>query len=100
MNVYEIIKRPILTEKVGLMSQQASGSNCYFFEVDKRANKIDIRRAVEAVFKVSVTDVHTITVHGKPKRNPRARSAIKMPDWKKAVVTLKKGDKIEFGAKA
>jgi large subunit ribosomal protein L23 len=87
---HEIIKGPVMTEKA---STQMAG-NKYSFRVNQRANKIAIKRAVEEAFKVTVTDVNTATMRGK---NKRVRWQIgKTPDWKKAIVTLKEGDKIEY----
>lgn len=86
-----IIKWPVITEKAsGSMDEGGK----YAFAVDIRANKIEIRKAVEAAFKVKVTKVNTVSMRGKLKR---VRWQIgKTPDWKKAIVTLKKGDKIEY----
>lgn len=97
MNIYNVIKKPLITEKA---TGQAEKANQYTFEVVREATKIDVRRAIEAVFKVDVLDVRTVTVHGKPKRNPRARSKTRTANWKKSVVTLKKGDKIDFASGA
>ncbi|MBI2876750.1 MAG: 50S ribosomal protein L23 [Candidatus Tectomicrobia bacterium] len=88
---YQIIRRPLVTEKSINMKE---GSNCVAFEVDLRANKNEIRRAVEKIFGVTVLDVNTLKVLGKIK-GFRTRKG-KRPDWKKAYVTLKPGDKIEF----
>jgi large subunit ribosomal protein L23 len=87
----EIIRRPLVTEKSG---QQKETGNQYVFEVRKDANKIEIHKAVEQLFKVKVLQVHTLNVLGKEKRVGRKYG--KRPDWKKAVVTLKEGDRIEF----
>ena len=87
---YDIIIRPIITEKSSRMMSQ----NKYSFEVLKDANKIEIRRAVEDVFKVKVSSVHTINVHSKPKRMGRFIGRSRA--WKKAVVTLLPGQRIEF----
>ena len=87
----EIIRRPLVTEK---SAQQKEAKNQYVFEVLKDANKIEIQRAVEQLFKVKVVEVHTLNVLGKLKRLGRRYG--KRPDWKKAVVTLKEGDRIEF----
>lgn len=89
-NSHDIIVRPIITEKSNRMMSQ----NKYSFEVLRAANKIDIRRAVEDVFKVKVSSVHTISVHSKPKR--RGRFVGKTRSWKKAIVTLLPGSRIEF----
>ncbi len=87
----EIIRRPLVTEKSG---QQKETNNQYVFEVRKDANKIEVQQAVERLFKVKVLQVHTLNVLGKEKRVGRKYG--KRPDWKKAVVTLKEGDRIEF----
>ena len=90
-NIYEIIKRPILTEKTTIQKEEA---NKITFEVDRRANKIEIKQAVEKIFKVKVVDVNTMMVRGKVKRVGKFKG--KRPDWKKAVVTLKPGEQIPF----
>ena len=88
---YELIKRPIITEKTNI---QKEAQNQVTFEVDKRSNRIEIQRAVEKIFNVKVADVHTMHVKGKIKR--RGRILGKRRDWKKAVVTLMPGERIEF----
>ena len=90
MNLFEILRRPLVTEK----STKLSERNQYVFEVDKRSNKDQVRLAVEKAFKVGVISVNIISVPGETKR--MGRRAIKRPSWKKAVVTLKEGDKIQF----
>jgi large subunit ribosomal protein L23 len=91
MNSHDVIKKPVLSEKSSGLSEK---ENKYFFHVDRRANKIDIRKAVEELFSVKVAAVNTVMMRGKKKR---VRYHLgKTSDWKKAVVTLKKGDKIEF----
>ena len=90
MQMHEVIKKPLITEKNAAL--QAQGK--YAFEVDKRANKNQVKEAVEAGFKVTVTTVNMVTMHGKSKR--MGRRLVQTPDWKKAVVTLKAGDKIEL----
>ena len=88
-DVYNIIKNPLQTEKgAGLSSY-----NKYLFRVDKKANKIEIKKAVETVYKVKVRSVNTISVRGKKKRVRYAEG--RRPDWKKAVVTLEEGQAIE-----
>ena len=89
--LYSVIKRPLITEK---SSRQKESQNRYLFEVDRRANKIEIKRAVEQLFRVKVDRVNAFRVHGKVKR--LGRNVGKRPDWKKAVVLLKKGDRIDF----
>jgi large subunit ribosomal protein L23 len=90
LTAHGIITRPLITEK----AQRATTQNKYVFEVDKRANKMQIREAVELAFNVRVTAVHTVSMRGKVKRYGIRRT--RMPDWKKAVVTLAAGDKIEL----
>jgi large subunit ribosomal protein L23 len=87
----KIIIRPLVTEK---STQQKEGSNQYVFEVHRDANKIEIQSAVERLFKVNVSQVRTSNVLGKVKRVGRKYG--KRQDWKKATVTLKEGDRIEF----
>jgi len=89
--LYEIIRRPLVTEK---STQQKETSRQYAFEVNRKANKNEIQSAVERLFKVKVLDVRTCNVLGKVKRLGRKYG--KRPDWKKAIVTLKEGDRIEF----
>lgn len=91
MSPEEIIKRPIiLTEKVRLQSHD----NAVSFEVARSANKIQIRDAVEKLFEVSVTSVNTLIVRGRLRR--MGRGYVKSQNWKKAIVTLKEGDQIDF----
>ena len=91
MNIADIIRKPLITEKATLLKETA---NAVVFEVYRRANKDLIREAVEKLFKVRVTDVKTMNVPGKAKR--RGRTVGRRPGWKKALVILKPGDKIEF----
>lgn len=90
-NLYDVIKKPILTEKTTIQKEEA---NKITFEVDRKANKIEIKQSVEKIFKVKVFDVNTMTVRGKLKRVGRFSG--KRPDWKKAVVTLKPGEQVPF----
>jgi large subunit ribosomal protein L23 len=90
LQAYAIIMRPLITEKAQIMT----GQNKYAFEVDKRANKMQIKEAVEVAFSVSVKEVNTAVMKGKRRRY--GRSLTKQPDWKKAVVTLAPGEKIEL----
>jgi large subunit ribosomal protein L23 len=92
MDTYNIIKRPLRTEK---SVADGEATNSYHFEVDLRANKIQIKKAVEKYFNVKVQDVRTIVRKGKTKR-VRFRLG-RTKDWKKAVVTLKEGSTIDFG---
>jgi large subunit ribosomal protein L23 len=90
MNAFEVIKTVRLTEKG---TRQAEKYNQYTVVADRRANKTQIRQAVQELFKVKVTRVNTLNVRGKFRRQ-RTTQAGKAPDWKKAIVTLKAGDKI------
>ena len=92
MNTYNIIKRPLRTEK---SVADGEATNSYHFEVDLRANKIQIKSAVEKYFKVKVQDVRTIVRKGKTKRVRFKLGRTK--DWKKAVIKLKEGSTIDFG---
>lgn len=85
-----IIKRPVVSEK----SYDGIAINKYTFEVEPEANKIEIKKAVEEAFKVSVTSVNTSYVKAKAKRMGWTKGRTR--GWKKAIVTLKPGDKIEF----
>lgn len=87
-NPHDVLIKPIVTEKTtGLMEQ-----NKYTFKVDKNANKIEIKHAVEVIFKVTVTDVKTMNVAGKLKRQGRTMGLT--PSWKKAIVTVKAGQRL------
>lgn len=92
MDVYQIIKRPLRTEK---SVADGESTNTYHFEVDLKANKIQIKEAVEKFFNVKVEDVRTLVRKGKQRR---VRSRIgRTKDWKKAVITLKEGSTIDLG---
>jgi len=90
MNTFEIVKTVRLTEKG---TRQGEKFNQYTVVADRRANKMQIRQAVQELFKVKVVAVNTLNVHGKHRRQ-RTKQAGQSPDWKKAIVTLKQGDKI------
>ena len=90
-SAYEIIKKPIVTEKC---TKQQEMYNQVSFEVDKYANKIEIRRAIEDVFNVKVDKVSTMNMEGKKKRLGVHQG--KRPDRKKATVTLAKGESIDL----
>ena len=92
MNLYEVLRRPLITEKSTAL--QAEGK--YAFEVVREASKPQIKQAVEKAFKVKVTAVNVMTVPGKTRRVGRRQ--VPTSPWKKAVVTLKPGDKIELFA--
>ena len=90
MHTYELLRRPIITEKNTLLESQSK----YTFEVAGCANKHQIKEAVEKAFKVNVLAVNMMTVPGKSKRIGKRQ--VTTAPWKKAVVTLKSGDKIKF----
>ena len=89
-SVYSILKKPLLTEKSLLLKDK---QNRYAFVVEKGATKTDIRSAIEKAFKVKVKKVCTMIMDGKEHR--MGRFAGRRPDWKKAIVTLEKGHKID-----
>lgn len=92
MRIQEVIRRPLITEKSTLLRED---KNVVAFEVDRRANKIDVKRAVESQFKVKVAEVRITNVHGKIRRQGKFFG--QRPDWKKAYVRLREGEKpIEF----
>ena len=90
MNKFDVLIRPIITEKTTLLMQE----NKYTFQVPLNANKVEIRKAVESIFNVKVEKVATIRVLGKTKRMGRTMG--KRSDYKKAIVTLKVGESIEL----
>lgn len=90
MDMYHIVRRALITEK----STVAKDENKYVFEVDRRANKIEVAKAVEKLFKVKVINVHVMNVTGKKKRIGRILGEKR--SWKKAVVTLAPGSRIEI----
>ncbi len=90
-NVHDVLIGPMLTEK-GTMMKEAE--NKLLFKVSKNANKIEIKMAVEEIFKVKVDRVTTMNVLGKTKRMGKFEG--KRPDWKKAIVKLKEGEKLDF----
>jgi len=89
----QIIKKPLLTEKG---TQMEEDQNKVLFEVDLKANKVEIRRAIEKMYGVDVTQVATQVMRGKFKRV--GRSVGQRPKWKKAIVTLAEGSSIDFVA--
>jgi large subunit ribosomal protein L23 len=91
-DVYTIVKQPIVTEKSTIATERA---NAYTFLVSMHANKIEIKNAIEKIFKVKVDKVRTQVRKGKPRR-VRYKMGYQ-PDWKRAVVTLQEGHKIEMG---
>ena len=91
MNPYDVLIRPLLTEKITSIREV---KNSVAFAVDNRATRIDIRRAVEKIFNVKVASVNVMNVRGKNKR--QGRYVGRRSDWRKALVTLKEGEKIEL----
>jgi len=92
-NPYSIVKKPLITEKG---TDLAGDKGKYLFLVDKQANKIDIKYAIEKIFKVVVTNVNTVNIKGKKKRLRQKEGYT--PGRKKAIVTLKSGDSIDFSS--
>jgi len=90
-NLYTVMKKPLFTEKGNNLKET---ENKILIEVSRDANKIDIKRAIEEIFKVKVEKVSTISRRGKWKKF--GRSIGKRPDRKKAIITLKKGEKLDF----
>jgi large subunit ribosomal protein L23 len=94
MTPEQIIRRPIvLTEKANVLREK---QNQVVFEVSRAANKVQIKDAVQKLFNVKVTDVNTMLMRGKDRR--MGRGYAKTQNWKKAIVTLKEGDSIDFFA--
>lgn len=92
-DLYTVIKRPLITEKNTVLGEQ----NKYCFEVNREANKIDVRRAVELLFNVKVQDVNMINYRGQSKRiNAKTARRGMSPDTKKAIVTVVPGNQIDF----
>ncbi|MBI5409727.1 MAG: 50S ribosomal protein L23 [Nitrospirae bacterium] len=90
-NVYDVLVGPLLTEKGTILKEK---ENKVLFRVARSANKIEIKKAVEEIFKVKVANVATMNCLGKNKRMGKYEG--KRPDWKKAIVTLKQGEKLDF----
>jgi large subunit ribosomal protein L23 len=90
-DIYSVIRKPLFTEKGGQLKEL---QNKILVEVSREANKVEIKRAIEEIFKVKVDKVSTINTEGKWKRY--GRSLGKRPDRKKAIITLKKGEKLDF----
>lgn len=93
MTPQQVLRRPIITERASTLTERF---NQVAFEVDRAANKHQIRSAVESIYGVSVSKVRTMIVPGKLKR--RGQSIGKRSNWKKAIITLKAGDVIDFYA--
>lgn len=88
----ELLIAPVISEKGTVLQEK---ENQYLFRVAPGANKIQVREAIEKIFKVHVTGIRTITVHGKMRRMGRSQG--RKPSWKKAIVTLREGETIELG---
>ena len=91
MDIYQVIKEPHITEKASL---QKEGFNQISFKVHSKANKIEIKQAIETLLKAKVLEVRTINMRGKKRR--MGRNSGKKPDWKKAIVRLAPGENIEI----
>ncbi|MCK5306178.1 MAG: 50S ribosomal protein L23 [Candidatus Omnitrophica bacterium] len=89
-DAYIILKSLLRTEKGAVLNRE----NKYLFEADKKANKIEIKKAVETIYKVKVDSVNVVSMRGKQKRVRYKKG--KTPDWKKAIVTLKEGQTIDI----
>lgn len=99
MHTYEVLKRPLQTEKTMYLKDLRQ----YAFEVDGRANKQQVKEAVETIFKVTVVTVHVMNQPAKRRRNPRSRQVgkkaqqkVRLSGWKKAIVTVQAGQRIEL----
>ena len=91
MNIYDVIKKPLITEKSTVEKDER---NVIAFVVNRAANKIEIKAAVKQLFNADVASVRTVNVAGKSKR--RNTGMIKLSNWKKAYVTLKEGSNVDF----
>ena len=91
MHKYDVLLRPVVTEKTDVL---AEAHNQYVFEVARRANKVQIQNAVQELFGVTVVNVRTAIMPGKPRR--WGRHVTRTAAWKKAIVTLQRGDRIEL----
>ena len=90
MHLYEVLRRPLITEKNAVLQMEGK----YAFEVANEATKPQVKQAVELAFKVKVTGVNVMTMPGKERRVGKRN--VRKPSWKKAIVTLQPGDRIEF----
>ena len=101
LNVWDVLKSPVVTEKSVLLKEASSGegdAQILTFRVNRIADKAAIRKAVEEIFNVKVATVHTVNYQGKMKR--RGRTEGRRPSWKKAYITLKKGEPLVDYAEA
>jgi large subunit ribosomal protein L23 len=90
-NQFGFISKPYITEKVLLMNEE---QNKVVFKIDKTVNKIELKKAIESIFNVTVEAINTLNIRGKKKRLGKWEG--RRADWKKAIVTLKEGDTIEY----
>ncbi len=90
MNLYQVLQKPLVTEKGTILQQGGQ----YAFVVADKANKWEIKRAVEMAFNVDVVNVNVMNMHGKQRR--MGRNIVQEPSWKKAIVTLKEGQSIQL----
>ena len=97
MNILEILRSPVVTERSTLLKEK---HNQYVFRVHPDSNKIQIQEAVEKIFKVDVERVRTANFPGKLRRLAAGRPQGRRPDWKKAIITVKKGQEIKIEAEA
>lgn len=93
MHLYEVLKRPVITEKTTDMQDEA---NQFVFEVDRRANKMLVKQAVEERFEVEVVKVNIINMKAKTRRRGLQARSVRVVPWKKAIVTLAPGDSIQL----
>jgi len=91
MHLYEVIKRPVDTEKTRYLADM---NRQYVFEVDRRANKVQVKRAVEEIYDVRVEAVNIMNMPAKLAKRWGRRHVVRQPQWKKAVVTVAEGDSI------
>ena len=101
MHLYQVLKRPLITEKANRLGELTQPQ--YAFEVDGRANKMQVKEAVEKIFSVTVQEVRVINVAAHRSRNPRSRimgkkakQKVRKPGWKKAIVKLAEGQRLEL----
>ena len=101
MHLYEVLKRPLITEKVTRLGELPQKQ--YAFEVDSRANKMQIKQAVEQVFEVTVESVQVMNVAAHRRRNPRSRAmgkkakqVVRKAGWKKAIIKLAEGQRLDL----
>ena len=101
MHLYQVLKRPLITEKANRLGELTQPQ--YAFEVDSRANKMQVKEAVETIFSVTVQDVRIINVASHRRRHPRSRimghkakQVVRKPGWKKAIVKLVEGQRLEL----